>query len=122
MSSSTRQTPGWEELPDNYVPIDVVRGTSLLCYTNEEIAAAGGESEEEEGSALSETDRKEVEDTEDRQQRLVEEEKAELHMRDEQVRTEEDRIQSFIEEYVALHHITRGYRFVGAREGALQAG
>ena len=36
-------------------------------------------------------------------------------------RTEEERIEAFIEEYVAEHHITRGYRFGGPREGTLQA-
>ena len=78
-----------------------------MCCTNEDIAAAD-HSEGEEVSHQSEE--KEEEDPMERQQRIIEEEKMELHMRGEEAQTEDDRIRSFIEEYVALHHITRGYR------------
>jgi hypothetical protein len=110
-----RQSQGWEELPDDYVPIDVVRGTSLLCFTSEDLEC--GDDEEEVGSRR----RENVESSAERRQHLLEEEKGELYMRVEEVRTEEERIEAFIEEYVAKHHITRGYRFGGPREGTLQA-
>jgi hypothetical protein len=116
LSSSTRRVKqGWEELADDYVPIDFVRGTTLMCCAAEDLAAAS-DSEEEVRER-----RGDDEEAEARQQRARDDEKMELYMMDERERTEEERIDAFIEEYVKEHHVTRGYRFVGAREGTLMA-
>ena len=40
LGSCTHQSPGWEEIPDDYTPIDVVRGTFLLSYSDADIIAA----------------------------------------------------------------------------------
>jgi hypothetical protein len=65
--------------------------------------------------------REDAEEAEARQQRERDDEKMKLCMMDERERTEEERVDAFVEEYVKKHHVTRGYRFVGAREGTLMA-
>ena len=118
LSSSARHvTQGWEELPDNYVPTDIVRGTALLCCADEELAAAASDSEEE----VRDRRRDDAADAEARRERDMAEEKAERYMMEERERTEEERIDAFVHEYVRKHHITRGYRFGGAKEAALMA-
>jgi len=116
LSFSNRQVKqGWEELADDYVPIDIVKGTFLLCCADEDIAAASDIDEEEVRD-----ERRENAEA-DAQLRAHEERKMEMYMMDEEQRTEEDRIDAFVDDYVKKHHITRGYRFAGAREGTLMA-
>jgi hypothetical protein len=91
-----------EELLDDYVPIDVVRGNSLLCCTRL--------SEYLECRGMRKRWRENVESSVERRQ-LLQKEKGEVYMRAKEVRTEEEYIEVFIEEHVAGYHITRGYRF-----------
>jgi hypothetical protein len=118
-TDTARESQGWEELPDDYKPIDVARGTSLLSQhpMDDEIAAASDSEDEVESNSWEAED---AEESQQAEQRLLDEEKAELEMQDEHVWTEEERIQAFVEKYVSLNHITRGYRFLPARESALQ--
>jgi hypothetical protein len=47
---------GWEELPDDYMPIDIERGTELLCCSNEQIMAVEEEAPEPQPQPVAESE------------------------------------------------------------------
>lgn len=100
---------------------DLGKGTALLSQVDEEIleaARSGSEDEEEKVKERGEgADSDELERMEDSQSSEEEEEEEKRAVPLSAV----ERVQRFVEKYVAAHHITHGYRWTGPREGQLQA-
>jgi hypothetical protein len=98
-----------------------MKGTALLSQVDDEVLEAdrsGSEDEEEEvkeGEEGADSDELERMDDSESSEGEQEEEKSPV------VLSAVDRIQRFVEKYVAAHHVSHGYRWTGSREGQLQA-